>query len=451
MGLSNDYRISFSIIEKGKEGADHKVLAVGLPNVEVQQIRDKFAANRPSLIDLEISGLAALNTFSGTEYSQDPDGAVCYMEAGAKNIVVSFFLDGELRLVRKLDYGSAYIQQRIQEVLDIDEDEALTILFEDATPLLSAAIDPIGGLTQEISISQKFVERNENSKVVRVFSSGGLSYSPYFTYVMSRAIGVEIETWNPLLANGIKSCPQGIQGVESMFCSRHGRCHGSDGGPMNHSINLLEEDERFFHEDPKKSVLIKGGVAILVVAIGYFVYEDIKKTNRKKELAQELQSSWPELEAAQKVAKTRRDDLDWLSGEADVLMGWGPSRYNIPEVLNYVRQSIPEPYDECQFINIRMDEQIVGIRALAPGAAVKRTLICTVDAYVKGEFRNDIMLAFNRTFKETDGRPVDVEKVYAESIADKREYPSGSGQFVTQFQIIIEFKSKSLKNAGAAQ
>ena len=100
------------------------------------------------------------------------------MEAGAKNIVVSFFLDGELRLVRKLDYGAAYIQQRIQEVLDIDEEEALTILFEDATPLLSAAIDPIGGLTQEISISQKFVERNENSKVVRVFSSGGLSYSP---------------------------------------------------------------------------------------------------------------------------------------------------------------------------------------------------------------------------------------------------------------------------------
>lgn len=217
LGLGNDYRVGFSIVERGKDGMDHKVLAAAMPTLEVQTARKLFTAHKPSLVSLEVAGLSALNSFSHVEAVRQAEGAVCYLEAGAEATMISFFVGGELRLVRKFDYGSVYIQQRIQDVLSVGEEDALDILFEDATPLLEQSLDPIGSLLQEISISKKFVERNENAVISNVYASGGLSYSPYWIYIMGQVMGVEIEIWNPFAANGMTTYPKGVQGVESMF------------------------------------------------------------------------------------------------------------------------------------------------------------------------------------------------------------------------------------------
>ena len=217
LGLGREYRIGFSIIERGKEGLDHKVLAAAMPEAEVQTARKLFSAARPSLVSLEIAGLSALNSFSHVPEIRQAEGAVCYLEAGAEATMISFFLNGQLRLIRKFDYGSVYIQQRIQDVLSVGEEDAIDILFEDAAPLLEQSLDPIGSLLQELSISKKFVERNENTAVTRVYASGGLSYSPYWNYIMEQVMGVGIHIWNPFTANGMTQYPQGVQGVESMF------------------------------------------------------------------------------------------------------------------------------------------------------------------------------------------------------------------------------------------
>lgn len=177
---------------------------------------------QPSLISLEIAGLAALNSFSHTPAVTEADGIVCYLEAGATGMFMSFFLDGKLRLLRKFEHGSIYIQQRIQDVLNIDEDDALTVLFEDASPIIEEGVDPINTMTQEVSISCKFVERNENAQIQHVYASGGLSYSPYWTYMIEQIMGPEVQVWNPFQANGIKSYPKGVEGVESMFSAAVG-------------------------------------------------------------------------------------------------------------------------------------------------------------------------------------------------------------------------------------
>lgn len=217
LGLEKDFRVGFSLVERGKDGVDHKVLAAAMPKGQLQTTRKLFSANKPSLVSLEIAGLAALNSFSHTDAVQKAGGAVCYLEAGAEATMISFFLDGELRLVRKFDYGALYIQQRIQDVLSVNEEEAIDILFEDATPLLEQSLDPIGSLLQEISISKKFVERNENTAIHRVFIAGGLSYSPYWNVIIEQIMGVGLEIWNPFTANGISNYPKGVNGVESMF------------------------------------------------------------------------------------------------------------------------------------------------------------------------------------------------------------------------------------------
>lgn len=217
LGLGKDYRVGHTIVERGKDQMDHKVLAAGIPKTEVDALRKLFSARRPSLISLENAGLAALNSFSHTEKAQESEGIVCYLEAGAHSSFISFFLEGELRLVRKFDHGSVYIQQRIQDELNINEDDALTVLFEDATPLMDQSLDPVGTMLQEISISCKFVERNENASIERVYASGGLSYSPYWTYMMSDVMNAEVEVWDPFTANAMKNVPKGVKGVESMF------------------------------------------------------------------------------------------------------------------------------------------------------------------------------------------------------------------------------------------
>ncbi len=217
LGLGNDYRVGYSMVERGREGLDHKVLAAGMPLADVQGVRALFAGNKPSLISLEVSGLSALNSFSLTEAATTSEGIVCYVDAGAESTLAGFFLNGELRLVRKFDHGAVYIQRRIQDVLNINEDDALTVLFEDATPLLDQSLDPIGAFLQEISISRKFVERNENANIRCVYASGGLSYSPYWCSIMGDVMGAPLSVWNPFSANGMKTTPKGVAGVESMF------------------------------------------------------------------------------------------------------------------------------------------------------------------------------------------------------------------------------------------
>jgi len=226
LGLGNEHRVGFSLVERGRDATDHKVLAASMPAAEVQSIRSMFASNKPSLVSVEIAGLAALNSFSHVPEVRDAEGTVCYLEAGAESTMISFFIKGELRLVRKFDYGSVYIQQRIQDVLSVDEEDALGVLFEDATSLMDQSLDPIGSLLQEISISKKFVERNENSSVSRVYASGGLSYSPYWTFMMAEVMGAELHVWNPFVANGMKTYPKGVQGVESMFAPAVGAALG---------------------------------------------------------------------------------------------------------------------------------------------------------------------------------------------------------------------------------
>lgn len=217
LGLGKEYRVRHTIVEKGKDQLDHKVLASGIPDQEVRAVKQLFSNRKPSLISLENAGLSALNSFSHTPHVLETDGIVCYLEAGAFSSFISFFLDGELRLIRKFDHGSVHIQRRIQDVLNINEDDALTVLFEDATPLMDQTLDPIGNMIQEISISCKFVERNENASIQHVVASGGLSYSPYWSYTISEIMGADMEIWNPFTENGISSYPKGVMGVESMF------------------------------------------------------------------------------------------------------------------------------------------------------------------------------------------------------------------------------------------
>lgn len=221
LSLGQEFRVGSAIAKEGPADGDHQVLVVAAPETEVAAIRRMIPEERPSILSLEVSGLAALHSFEHTQAAKAP-GAVCYIEAGAEVTMVSFLAGGRLALARKFDYGTQHIVARLRELLDLDEENALGLLYGDPAAVASAGEDPMASFIKQLVTSRQFVEKSENLPITACYASGGLSYSPYFMAQIHETLGVPVTIWNPLEENGIKTYPRGLKGVESMFAGAMG-------------------------------------------------------------------------------------------------------------------------------------------------------------------------------------------------------------------------------------
>jgi Tfp pilus assembly PilM family ATPase len=217
LGVNGDYQLKSAVAIQGRPGEDNKIIAVAVPHTDTERIRNIISGNRPSVISLEVAGLSALHTFENTAAVKSAKEAVCYIECGAEVTVVSFFVNGELSLARKFEYGGSELVARIQESLSVEHNEALSMIFDDATRLQASSENPMGPFLKQLTISRHYIERSEQCTIEKVFTSGGLCYSPYWLDQVQKTMDAEIEIWNPFENNGITSYPRGVKGVESMF------------------------------------------------------------------------------------------------------------------------------------------------------------------------------------------------------------------------------------------
>jgi hypothetical protein len=217
MGVAAEFRVAGSVVRGTPTGTDARMLGVAIPVEDLRRLRGLVPDNRPNLISLEISGLAALHTFEETAKARQSEGVSVYIEAGNQVTVISFFHRGELVLTRKFEAGSRDLIDRVKNLLECDEDAALGILYDDPAPLQESAEAPLSALLKQVAVSRQFVEKAEGAKVQAVHASGGLSYSPYWLSQMSGCLNAEATVWNPFLENGITTYPRGVKGVESMF------------------------------------------------------------------------------------------------------------------------------------------------------------------------------------------------------------------------------------------
>ncbi|MFP6906359.1 MAG: pilus assembly protein PilM [Verrucomicrobiota bacterium] len=217
LGVNGDYRLAFCVAQEGTGGDDNKVIAVSIPAVDTEKIKRLLPGTRPTLVSIEVSGLSALHTFEHTDLVRNVEEAVCYIECGAEVTVVSFFHKGRIVLTRKFEYGGSELVSRIRELLNIDQDAALSTIFDDPQPLNVTNENPMGPFLKQLTISRHYVERSEQCRIGKIYASGGLSYSPYWVEQIGRTMDTEVEVWNPFTANGVSTYPRGVKGVESMF------------------------------------------------------------------------------------------------------------------------------------------------------------------------------------------------------------------------------------------
>lgn len=171
-----------------------------MPEPCIQAILSLTAHSAPAAASVEISGLAAFNSFLHQQDSKK-DGAeesACFIEAGSQTISFFFVSRKRLVLVRKFDVGGLHLVECIQQELEVDSATAHSVLVESAIDLSAMISSVLGFVIRQLSISRDFVERQEGCRIQRAYLSGGLAISTAWRQTLKDMVGMEVEIFDPL-------------------------------------------------------------------------------------------------------------------------------------------------------------------------------------------------------------------------------------------------------------
>jgi len=231
MGIdkASDARISYRILVEGHGRTESKILAVAIPEADAQLACRLFPAGFPAPYSIEISGLATLSSFLQGPATKHKDETVAVIDFGADVSFLAIFSKTVPALIRKFDFGSNAILDRVQKSMGVDADTALEIVSGgsiDLSQFFSDAMDPF---VKQLVISRDFLERRENCRISQVYVCGGATASRDWNTVIHNALGLDISLWNPM---EFLSVPPGafsdeLKGRESRFAAAVGAAWGS--------------------------------------------------------------------------------------------------------------------------------------------------------------------------------------------------------------------------------
>ncbi len=124
---------------------------------------------------------------------------------------------------------------------------------------------------------------------------------------------------------------------------------------MTHVINLLQPEECTYLSVAQTSPLVKIGavaaVAVLVAGVGMYILSAQTKTAEGERIIER----WEEIEDKVAVAKGRREKLQRTTESLETLQGWSEQRLQLPELLEELYSSIPEPREKAQFMRLHLE------------------------------------------------------------------------------------------------
>ncbi len=230
IGLDTTFRLSN--VPSGqpvRNKNENRVLAVGAPDKEVQEILDLFKEGAPAPFSLEVSGLASLNAALDGPVAKNPDAPACLLDCGSRTSMMVFVNKGAIILARKLDVGGDAVVEHVQKNLGVEREMAQNIMSEGAIDISQAVREVIDPFLRQMMISRDFVERQENCRVTTAFITGGMSMSAYWINEIRKATGIGVQMWDPL--EGMNVASGAIQekwaGQQSRFTAAIGAAKGA--------------------------------------------------------------------------------------------------------------------------------------------------------------------------------------------------------------------------------
>jgi Tfp pilus assembly PilM family ATPase len=199
MGLQNpaDYRIGFKALSEGHGKTEAKVLAVALPERDAALLSALLPSGRPVPCCLEVSGLAAMTSFMrgpGSRQTKESWGA---LYVGPDFSWFALFNQEVLSLIRRFDFGTDAVLDKVQTTLGVDVDTARGIVHDGAFDISHLTTETVAPLVNQIVLSRDFVERRENCHVTSLHVSGALIMTEDILKEIRSATDVQVEVLNP--------------------------------------------------------------------------------------------------------------------------------------------------------------------------------------------------------------------------------------------------------------
>ncbi|NCC52116.1 MAG: hypothetical protein EOM20_12985 [Spartobacteria bacterium] len=230
MGLDGEYRIAHVVTSIPDKKVETRILAAALPVAEVELLLSYVDTGYPAALSLEISSLASLNAFlSSSLVREHEDGAIAFIDSGARVSLMAVFNKGSLVLVRKFNVGGDALIKRLQQQMAVDRDVAAGILADGSFDISQSVHGVMEPFLRQISISKEFVERREDCRIKAVYVTGGMSLSQYWMEKIQQTAGVETLQWNPFaeMEVGEGALPDNLAGQEPRFSAAVGSLIGA--------------------------------------------------------------------------------------------------------------------------------------------------------------------------------------------------------------------------------
>ena len=197
LNVDDTFRVGSGLIVRGRGKQESSVMGVAMPEEDVQRTMSHFEAGAPAPYSIELSFLAALNSYFVLQPDQAAAASFCFLELGAGSSSFAFSSDGDVLLLGRSNVGGDHIRKRIQTALGLDEELAQTLLLDKSVDISAPVQDILGSFLRQLAISRDFMVRRTDASVSKVIVSGGMCSSPYLVEALSDLFGVTVELWNP--------------------------------------------------------------------------------------------------------------------------------------------------------------------------------------------------------------------------------------------------------------
>lgn len=227
IGLDKSFRVAH-IPASAAKTKETRVLAVALPNSDVEVVLAQVGIGAPSPYSLELSGLAAMHGCLMGPAAQSDTDAIGVIECGAQVSMMAIFNKGSLVLARKLEVGGHSVVAHIQKQFGVDGEMAQSILTQGAFDISGSVKQVIEPFARQLTISRDFVERQENCRISGIFMSGGMCLSAGWVKEIERAAGLPVRMWDPFAGHAMApgALPDRLKGQQTRFAAAMGAALG---------------------------------------------------------------------------------------------------------------------------------------------------------------------------------------------------------------------------------
>jgi len=205
----NNYRISFNIITEGTARTESTVLVAAIPEDDAKPLMQQFSSGIPAPYSLEITTLAVLTAFEHNVVANSHNKTTGLIDFGANSTSLSIFHNKKLVLIRKFDFGTNIVMERLKSTLHVSTDIARGMIDDASFDISDMLEELMGAIASELIISRDFIERAKNCKVDVLHAVGGIALSKIAMQSLEKTMSIDIKTWDPF--EGLTLAPQALE------------------------------------------------------------------------------------------------------------------------------------------------------------------------------------------------------------------------------------------------